>query len=254
MAEPQDSCINWNKYGSAGEIGASEIGVNGTAFNFSATPVKFGNGSYSNGATIYNSFPLSTGGTNIDQDDFMYEAWFKTDWNCTNGIAPGSPDYTWFSVTSPPFFNGFYIRATVSGIHFENWVNTAVTDYTITTNWTWSAGDIMHILLAHKRAGIDGGADKVRAFLHDVNGNEIATYISTTASAASTVSTWTEESHRVFGGKSFNGAIDNRKFYMNTSGSLITAVNNNMLNEGFPAAATGKLLDYGNPLLDGVML
>jgi len=113
-------------------------------------------------------------------------------------------------------------------------INGVFTIYTITTGYTWLANSVNYLLIAFKRTGIDGGATIMELRL-----NGVPLFSSVVAPLNQSLN----NGDYYFGtflttgiAKGFDGGIDNFRFYGGVTGNLLTLIEGNKENEGFPVS------------------
>lgn len=223
----RDSCVFWNKLGSAGEIGTSEIGANGSiSGTVTYGAVKFGNGvkphvtAGSGNVTFTNAVS--------DARTFVLSYWVKagTAWN--SGVI-----HDWVYYHKPVEITGIQVYHDTTNLFqiivYQSGANKAVYNF----NLTYSAGEVFHLCIVFNASG--GAGAKLAMYK---NGSPVTVASSPTDNAW----TWTTGFSPKF--ISNNGTndnfSDNLKLYNNIS--LISDIlTNDYTWEGFQPLAPGNL-------------
>ncbi|MFC1559722.1 choice-of-anchor Q domain-containing protein [Candidatus Margulisiibacteriota bacterium] len=162
-------CTLWNKMGSDGEVQTSEIGEDGS-WGGSSTYVtaEYDDGAYSNNTANYISFS----GVDLTPNLFVWEAWFKTDWSMTNGVASDSGQHVFFywkyDATNRIYAQYYHGETLIFGSQIAG----TYYDARFTTGINWGANELHHIAFVwdrtdanERRIYLDGGEILPTAFI-----------------------------------------------------------------------------------------
>jgi hypothetical protein len=213
MAEPQASNIGWWKLENANAETGTNFTENGTS-TWSAA--KFNNGYYSNNIANYLSLGSGASGNPTANTKGILEYWFKPDFNSGTSVLMGHTENS--SATR-------YVKTYTQNGLATAWIGTQF----VQIAQTWSAGDLIHFLVAWDSTGGLTGSNTIALYWNGTNiGNNNAAL--------------TMGADSFFVGRSFGttaqAVVDNIKIYNNSNPqSIIQSILDNRNNEGFPSTA-----------------
>lgn len=161
----------WNKLGNAGEVGASEIGVNGVidgAVTYAAG--KFDDGAFSNNAANRIRFNFNSATVIGSWTDFVAQMWIKpVGFNIVNGVPDDGGSYYFFSFYQDAnnrvrwgFEQGIHKLTMDAKIGGVNYIHRGI-------QFNANAGVLKLLTVVVNNSGIDGGADKFRVYESDAS-------------------------------------------------------------------------------------
>jgi hypothetical protein len=233
MALPEDNCNLWNKLGSAAEVGASEIGVNGTiAGAVTYTPMKFDDGSLIDAVGERIRFDA----INID-DKGSLEFWWQPDgYAIVNGVNDDGASHYIVEWSKSIVAQDTSIRIGTNGLGMYWYWQVGAgssTWYFSSADFDVADGELAHLLFVWDTAGIDGGVDIRRVYLN-------GTLVESSVAAVPSI-TGLGVQYLAIGNATWaltvpgDCGFDNIKNYDDANAALTAAIIANMNNEAWPA-------------------